>query len=216
MHGVMLTRLGHNVHILEQNTELRTQAAGINAGPNVQKFFQDHDLCKREYGLPSTGARFLSEVNRALKQRYFLKMPSTKNTGWEILYYRLRANFDGLKTGYCPETLPRAEDRGKAVYDMGKRVTDLSYSADEGLVTVDYVDVINGGGGRRYADLVIAADGFSSITRQLVSPVPIQRPYAGYLAWRGTVLENEMSEEAMTLFKTDTSIWMGSHTHCVV
>lgn len=215
MHGIMLTRLGHNVHILEQNTELRTQAAGINAGPNVRKFFKDHDRCKRGYGLPTPGAQFLSEVRGSLRQRYFLKRPLV-NTSWEVLYYRLRANFDGLKSECCPEALQVADGQGKAVYDTGKRVTDLSYSPSEGHVTVSYDDVVNGGGSCRYADLVIAADGFSSATRQLVSKTPIVGTYAGYLTWRGTVPERQMSEETMTFFEGHTTVWMGSHTHCVV
>jgi len=45
------------------------------------------------------------------------------------------------------------------------------------------------------ADLVIAADGPSSTVRARYHP-DVKRTYAGYVAWRGTVPENEVSEEA--------------------
>ena len=215
MHGIMLIQLGHNVHILEQSTELRTQAAGMNAGPNVRQFLNAYDLCQREYGLPSAGVQFLTGLNGTLRERYFLKV-ALMHTSWEVLYYRLRANFDGLKSKYCPETLPVVVGRGKATYDMGTRVTDLSYSSSEGHATVTYDDVVTGGARRRHADLVIGADGFNSVTRRLASKVPVKRTYAGYLTWRGTVSEMEMSEETVKFFEDHTTIWMGSQTHCVV
>jgi len=42
------------------------------------------------------------------------------------------------------------------------------------------------------ADMVLAADGPSSTIRKLLLP-QVERKYAGYVAWRGTVPENEAS-----------------------
>jgi len=46
---------------------------------------------------------------------------------------------------------------------------------------------------------VIAADGGSSIVRKLFYPA-VERTYAGYVAWRGTVPEAELSESAINAF----------------
>jgi len=181
MHGIAIKRLGHNVHLLERTlTSLRDgQGAGISAGPQVQEFLKKHDLSRQPYSLLSPAMQFVDkELNVKEVRRFPLRM-----TGWNVLYYRLRANFDGLKSDYCPEPPKSIEGEGKAIYDLGKRVTDVSYV--DGLVTVEFEDLVNGGGRSLHADLVIAADGSSSGIRQLLFP-NIQRAYAGYLAWRGT------------------------------
>lgn len=49
------------------------------------------------------------------------------------------------------------------------------------------------------ADMVIAADGGSSTIRKLLQP-DVQRTYAGYVAWRGTVPELELSPAARDAF----------------
>jgi hypothetical protein len=41
-----------------------------------------------------------------------------RSTDWSTLYYRLRANFDGLQTGYC-EVPPETERDGQALYMDG-------------------------------------------------------------------------------------------------
>lgn len=65
-------------------------------------------------------------------------------------------------------------------------------------VEVKYQDQ-DGKDGSLIADLVIGADGPSSTTRKILQP-EVERTYAGYVAWRGTVLESEVSEEAKECF----------------
>ncbi|MCJ1352162.1 MAG: hypothetical protein MMC33_002146 [Icmadophila ericetorum] len=111
-------------------------------------------------------------------------------TSWSVLYYRLRANFDGLRSDMC--MVPTHETGvGNAIYDYGKTVTDISY--DDGLVTVQYGSV-DGTSSSLQADLVIAADGPGSFIRQKLLP-KVKRQYAGYIAWRGFANENDISEE---------------------
>ncbi|THX29001.1 FAD/NAD(P)-binding domain-containing protein, partial [Aureobasidium pullulans] len=97
MHGIMLSRLGHHVHILEQSTEnfRHGQAAGIRAGPEAQKFLSEFDLHKHyPYAVDCPGMQF---INQRSDYGRFVKFPM-KQTSWTMLYYRLRANFDGLVT----------------------------------------------------------------------------------------------------------------------
>ncbi|KAL6720040.1 hypothetical protein ACLMJK_001961 [Lecanora helva] len=188
MHGVMLRRLGHTVRILEQSPEsiLHGQAAGIRAGEEVREFFQKYDLLKERYFLDCPGLQF---IDRDTKNLRFVDFPMAM-TSWTTLYYRLRANFDGYISKHCPEPPEPEEMDGAATYDLGKRVNGVSYAGES--VNVSYVDTLNGSSGSLQADLVIAADGSNSAVRQLLLP-ELQRPYAGYVAWRGSVLEKDAS-----------------------
>lgn len=58
-----------------------------------------------------------------------------------------------------------------------------------------------------HADLVIAADGTSSKIRQILQP-GLQRKYVGYIAWRGTALENEISEMTKAIFAEKTTLFV--------
>lgn len=191
MHGIMIKRLGHNVHIIEQSqTEARTGfAAGIMAGPKVVEFLKRFDVSAQPYSIPCA-AQFISRES-TVRWRINAK---AQMTGWDVLYYRLRANFDGFVSKHCPEPIAKQQGEGSIKYDYGKRVSGVTYM--DGLMEVVFEDLINGGGGTLHADLVIAADGTNSTVRQTLLPEP-QRPYSGYVAWRGTVPEKEISAEAI-------------------
>ena len=197
----MIKRLGHHVQILEQSpTSLRAgHAAGISAGPDVQGFFATHDLSKQPYSIHCPGIQF---IDRDSNVKRFWKRP-LEMTSWSTLYYRLRANFDGFASESCPEPPTATEKEGKAVYQTTKRVTHLADA--DGPVVVRYDDVHNGGTGSLRADLVIAADGSNSVCRRMLVP-EVQRPYAGYIAWRGTVAERDVSEASNKLFDSRVTI----------
>ena len=118
-------------------------------------------------------------------------------TSWNVLYYRLRANFDGLESAFCPNPPKPKANEGRTLYDLGKRCNNVTYS--DQLVTLEYDDLINGGGGSVHADLVIAADGSKSVVRRCLVPNP-PHVYSGYVAWRGTVAEQDVSEETRKIF----------------
>lgn len=167
MHGIMLTRLGHHVHILEQSTEnfRHGQAAGIRAGPEAQKFLSDFDLHKHyPYAVDCPGMQF---VNKKSDYGRFVKFPM-KQTSWTMLYYRLRANFDGMVSKHCPDPLELISKAGNAKYDLGKRV--LGLTEDGSQVQVQYKDIITGETKSVQADLVIGADGSYSTIRRIFRP----------------------------------------------
>ncbi|XMA12872.1 hypothetical protein WAI453_005663 [Rhynchosporium graminicola] len=108
---------------------------------------------------------------------------------WDLLYNVLRACFDGVKSQYCE--LPKKEEgEGEAKYLYARKVVGVK-DFGEGI-EVEYE--VNGSDGKQkeVADLVLAADGPSSTIRKLLLP-DVEREYAGYVAWRGTVPENEAS-----------------------
>lgn len=124
-------------------------------------------------------------------------------TSWDLAYYLLRANYDGVDSEYLkgykfPEQRPTD---GKIDYRYGCTVTDV---VDEGdVVRVKYTKQEDDG---KTTDVeltsrfVIAADGPSSTLRKMLYP-EIQREYAGYVVVRGTVPETEATQAALDVFR---------------
>lgn len=189
MNGIILKRQGHNVRILEQDpSSVRTsEAAGIRAGPQAAEFFQRFDLIDEPWSVPCPGMQF---IRADLSVQRLIEFPMI-NTGWSTLYYRLRANFDGFKSDYCPEPPSHLETDGQATYDAGKRVIGIVHNSQ--TISIVVKNVMDGTKKTSTPDLVIAADGSASRMREIVCEV--KRPYEGYVAWRGSVVESEVSEE---------------------
>ena len=201
MHGIIAKRSGHQVTILEQyeSATREGQAAGIAAMEYGTKFLNKHDLLLQDhpYAVSCPGVQILSS-KAEVKMK--LDRPLTM-TSWNVLYYRLRANFDGLKSATSPWVPKPLRGDGKADYLHGKRVTSVTTVDDK--VQVDFAD--SSGGGTLRPDVVIAADGSTSPIRSQLLP-NLQRTYAGYAIWRGTVPESEVSESTRQLFGTRTNL----------
>lgn len=197
MHGIMLKRLGHHVHLIEQNlSSTRTDnGAGIGTGPLGARFFEEHDIYPSRYSFPCPGFNFLDEDSNVKR---VLNIPLNV-TSWNVLYYRLRANFDGLQSEYYPALTGAPASDGKAVYDLGKRATNV-VSTDQ-HATVEVEDLQTWGSRTLHADLVIVANGQNSIIREKFMPNQGDQPYAGYVVWRGTVSEKDVSEATRKLFE---------------
>ena len=118
-------------------------------------------------------------------------------TTWNDLYYRLRANFDSFKSDFCPDPPICSGNKGRAKLDVGKKATNVVYK--DQLVEVEFADMSTGGSGVVEADLVIVADGANSTMRQRLLP-NVRHQYSGYVAWRGAVPEEDVSEETRKLF----------------
>ena len=191
MSALVLTKLGYDVEILEQNeSSLREEmGAGITVGPAAQEFFAKYDRVELPYAIPCPGVNYLDIKSKVTK---FWKRPMLMST-WSSLYYRLRANLDGHKSSFCPNPPEPAQNQGKISIKIGAKVTNVSYA--DGKVTVGYTDTLNGGDCFVKSGLVIAADGASSTIRKVLLP-EAERVYSGYLGWRGIVPEKDLSEES--------------------
>lgn len=211
MHGIMFKRLGHHVHLIEQNlTSTRTDhAAGIGTGPLGLQFFKEHDLYPAPYSFSCPGFSFLDKHSNVKR---LLDLPLNV-TSWNVLYYRLRANFDGLQSKYCSKPIDVPESDGKAIYDLGKRATNVVPNDD--LATVEFEDLQTGGNGRIDADLVIVADGQNSIIRRKFMPDRTEQPYSGYIVWRGTVPEKDVSDRTRKLFDERFNVFAMSRGYIV-
>ncbi|KAM0144605.1 hypothetical protein ACHAP3_000635 [Botrytis cinerea] len=201
-HGIVLRRLGHNVRILERNplSQQMSLGAGIAAMEHAQSFIDKYDETKTPYSVTSPNVQYLDQ-NVKVKSTWNI---SIAMTSWKILYYVMRANFDGLTSDICAQPPKLAEQRGSAVYEHGKEVTEVEYK--DGLVTINYRDTGTETYGTVHADLVLVADGSSSKIRQALQP-NLKISYAGYVAWRGTALESEISEKTKITFAYKTTFF---------
>ncbi|KAL9014636.1 MAG: hypothetical protein Q9173_000713 [Seirophora scorigena] len=211
--GVVPKNLGYIVRILERAgpDDLREQGAGITAREEVREFFNKYDrFSGQPYSALGDGKIQIidqnGEVTKTWKQQ--LRM-----TCWDTLYHRLRANFDGLRSDYMatehhtPET-----GAGAASYESVCNVADVKYNMD--TVEVQF-ERSTGGGETLHADLVIAADGPASAIRRMLCP-GTERKYVGYVAWRGTVLEKQISNETKALFRSCVNFFIYPEGHIVV
>ena len=202
MHGIVIKRLGHDVTILEQHlsSTREGQAAGIVTMEHSQKFLSRHDLLQEEpYAVNCSSVQIL---DKDLRVKHEFQRPMMMSS-WNVLYYRFRANFDGLISPYCTHAPSEAETVGKAIYSQGKRATGVQVVEDK--VKVTFSDVETSKTDVLSADFVIVADGSTSPVRGLLQP-GLEHRYAGYVAWRGTVAENSVSADTRNIFKNKTTL----------
>ncbi|KAF7940820.1 uncharacterized protein EAE97_007006 [Botrytis byssoidea] len=187
------------------------KAAGMSTGIHGQEPLKRYDKIKDRPHFVT--ASKLEVVDAELNVMESRSIPS-KLTNWKTFYYRLRANFDGLKYEYVPKPPPSLLEEGQVVfYDVEKRVTDVSYNK-EGELSVTYEGVQTEKNEVLHPDLVIAADGTGSVTRNIVFP-NLKTQYAGFLTWRGIVPESAVSKGTIN-FLFDRCIRYHADRHYIV
>lgn len=211
--GVLLKRRGHNVRILEQaeSSQREGMAAGVGLSLHVRRFFDTEDRLEELIGMPNDD---MLVMNRQLEVQY--KIPvGMRMTTWDTAYYRLRANFDGLKSTYClqppAESLDGAE--GEARFEVGKKV--IGVEDVNGRMTVTAEDVVENTTVQYEGDIVIAADGGNSNIRRIFNPT-LQREEPGYVIWRGVIPTRELSEDTLRKIEGKAIVWPGKYNYCVM
>lgn len=204
MHGVHLKRKGIDVTILEQDSasERSSHNAGIRIDEHVKSFLSQHDR---------TGLRVSLEIHAnyiSLRKRQSLikadKGTTRYWTNWGYLYRILRANFDGYSSEACPVPPESEPGDGNSRYLTAKRVIALNHTDHN--ISLDYVDTETGKQHSISSELVIAADGLHSTIRKLVqAPLACPETYAGFVAWRGAVPRNSVSQETAEFFSDQVS-----------
>ena len=215
--GIALKNAGHNVHILEQDYDEReSHMAGVCLGRDASDFLARHDRIAEPFSHESKRVQLLQPDNTV---REFYN--TNRNiTSWDTLYFRLRANYDGYKSTYYGNSpLPEAAG-GEVTYQCRTHVLKLErspsakYTQDERIILTvqnrDTKDTTN-----IEADLVIAADGPNSFVRTTYLP-QVKRQYVGYIAWRGTVLESEVSKATRAIFDKHATVTRMHRHHCIM
>lgn len=161
------------------------------AGGDTQAFFRNFDATKRSIAVTSRLRQYLDLQGNQIHEEGTVQ----KMTSWDLLYYLLRANFDGVRSDYC-EVPEAAEGEGQGLYEYGRTVKDVKDVGER--VEIEY-ETKDGDQDTTTADLVIGADGPSSTLRRILLP-EVERKYAGYVAWRGTVPESAATSAAQKAF----------------
>lgn len=192
MHALTLLSLPSppKVRILERSPTalLHNQGAGVVAGNETQEFFEQYVRPGRDMAITSPMRHYLDRAGKVMPET--VEHRRQRMTSWDLLYHLLRWRVEGLQSEYTKGL--KEDERPKATYHNGCSVTDIIESGSRVKLTWTQKD---GGDQSAEADMVIAADGASSTLRRLLKP-DVERKYVGYVAWRGTCPEDELSPAA--------------------
>jgi 2-polyprenyl-6-methoxyphenol hydroxylase-like FAD-dependent oxidoreductase len=196
MHALVLLSQPNppTVRILERSPTamLHNQGAGVVAGNETQEFFDKIVKPGRDIGVTSHQRVYFHRSGEVMKGS--VEERQERMTSWDLLYHLLRWRVEGLRSDYVDGL--DADKRPKASYQNGCTVTALEESGGRVKLSWTHKDL---GEQSCEADLIIAADGASSTVRRLLMP-DVERKYVGYVAWRGTVPETQLSDEAREAF----------------
>jgi len=190
--AVLLHELGHDVHVFERSTSaLEGRGAGIVVLPVTERYFVERGgglgrSNAREVALTLTNWSYVNSSGELIDEA----PTHNRFTAWNTLY---RALLDALP--------------GER-YHLAHQVLDLSQPADdESAVVMAFAN-----GGSHECDLLIGADGMGSTVRNIVSP-ETTTSYAGYVAWRGTVHESDLSPETAAMLDDAMVYQVLDHSH---
>lgn len=185
--GNLLRHAGWAVDIYERSPHnLDSRGGGIVLQPEVIEVFRQTgvDLQTLELGVQSR-SRTVFRPDGSIQSKHIA--PQTQ-TSWSLIYSTMRAAF------------------GEEHYHQGRKLVGVSQTPDR-RVTALFED-----GSQETADLLVGADGSNSTVRHLLWPAE-QPSYAGYLAWRGLVREDEMPAIARDALLGDFSFASNVSSH---
>lgn len=169
--GNMLKKAGWDVDIYERSAhDLDSRGGGIVLQPEVVETFRAAGVDVRHMKLGvSSKDRVVYRRDGSIQDR---RPAPQMQTSWSLIYHTMKEAF------------------GDERYHRGRVLTGIDQDEDAKTVTATFED-----GSRATADLLVGADGNGSSVRGLLWP-EAKPTYAGYLAWRGLVPENELTQAA--------------------
>ncbi|KAI0809955.1 FAD/NAD(P)-binding domain-containing protein [Xylaria sp. FL0064] len=214
MCGIALKHEGHTITIIEKgDNERQSHMAGVCLGLDADYFLARHDRLRETFSHLSQSVQLL---RRDLSTRVFVY--ARRNvTSWDALYFLLRSCFDGYISSYYPNPPETHITDGSVSYEHLTEALDIAYAkaADPSQLVVTVFNNRTQNVSHIEADLVIGADGPNSFVRAKYLP-NIRRQYVGYIAWRGTVPEREVSKLTRAAFMENVTVYMMSGEHCIV
>lgn len=184
--ALVLRELGMQVDVFERSPELLDgRGAGIVLQPDTVRWFREHGGTGAVDKV-STGSSHLRYIGAG--DEIVFDEPSTwRFTSWTTTYKALLSDF------------------GTERYHLGEHCAGLDQDADG-------VDLRFVSGRQERADLVVFADGISSTGRRRLLPEVTPR-YSGYVGWRGTVPETEVSASTHALLSDSLAYAVAPNTH---
>lgn len=216
MCGITLKHTGHDVTILERaHDERESHMAGVCLGQDAEDWLTRHDRHSIVFTHRSSRVQLLKGDGTL-----HLWVNGRRDiTNWDTLYFRLRSLFDGLKSSHYPSPPEGADTDGRATFESRREVLSVSCTGGLGSGGQAVLQIRNCDDGVvsvAEADLIIAADGPNSTVRaQYLAGV--ERKYVGYVAWRGTVPEEELTPSTRYMFRRSITVFQAAgRSHCVV
>lgn len=182
--AIALRSLGYEVEVFEKSSGLmKDRGAGILFQDEVGEFLTRFQVAPVESIVVSVRNRRYLNADGSISHEG--PMPQAM-TSWDSLYRNLRAAF------------------GDDHYHTGVRFVGFDATGEKVTARFDNER-------ETVCDLLIGADGPGSTVRQLLTPA-VQSEYAGYVAWRGVVLEHRAPELAAE-FADRFTFFQAPHTH---
>jgi 2,6-dihydroxypyridine 3-monooxygenase len=183
--ALLLRDLGFAVDVFERTpTALDGRGGGIVLQPDTVRWFTERSSQHPEKLHTTTDwVQYLGPDDRVLDR----DRRTWTYTSWGTFYRALLA------------------DLGSDGYHLGEFA--CGFDQDEHGATVRFVS-----GRRETADLVVFADGISSTARERMDPAARLR-YSGYVGWRGTVPEHELSDRTRELLGDAISYSVVPNSH---
>jgi 2,6-dihydroxypyridine 3-monooxygenase len=181
----VLAGAGCDVCVLERSpTPLTGRGAGIVLHPATVRWWLEHDV------------RPLPEMSAAMRRLRYVG-----DDGAIVHEQDCRYRVSSFDTLY--RDLSTRLDRGRL--RLGCEVTGFEISADG-------VAVALGDGTTERCDLLVGADGIGSRARGVLLP-DVEPRYAGYVAWRGTVVEHDLTPAAQEVLLEAIVYHLMPHSH---
>ncbi|MGW3470746.1 FAD binding domain-containing protein [Saccharopolyspora sp. NPDC000995] len=183
--ALLLRDLGFEVDVFERTpTPLDGRGGGIVLQPDTVRWFAE-----RSDQNPATLSTFTEYVQYLGPGNEIVHRDRRRwtYTSWGTFYRALLADF------------------GTDHYHLGEFACGVSQDADS--ATVRFVS-----GRQAQAELVVFADGITSIGRRLLDPSS-EMEYSGYVGWRGTVPEHQLPAEVRSLLGNAISYSVVPHSH---
>jgi 2,6-dihydroxypyridine 3-monooxygenase len=186
--ALLLRKLGFDVDVFERTpTQLDNRGGGIVLQPITMKWFDRHSARQiHELSTQSSRLRYLGPGNEVVYE----EPVDWRYTSWGTVYRALLSDF------------------GDEHYHLGEFCAGFSQDADQ--VELRFVT-----GRVERADLVVFADGITSTARRRLYPT-LDREYSGYVGWRGTLREDQVTEETHALLADSLTYSVAPNTHAVM
>ncbi|MGH8915210.1 MAG: monooxygenase [Acidimicrobiia bacterium] len=165
--AVLLRDLGCEVDVFERSTAaLEDRGAGIVVLPITERYFTEQAGDQGRVSLKLSNWTYVDEEGRVISA----DADHYRFSGWSTIY---RALLEAFGT-----------DRYHFAHEM------VGFHNRENGVTAQFAN-----GASAEGELLVCADGLHSTARSILLP-EVEPEYAGYVAWRGTTPERELSDRA--------------------
>lgn len=185
--ALLLRELGLDVTVYERSgAELEQRGAGIGFLPASYRYLAERArIDLDEISISTNHIRYLDRQDRVIHDQPQLY----RFSNWNTVYRSLLRCF------------------GRERYLLGRECIDIRQEG--GKVRIKHAD-----GSELELDLLVCADGVSSQARAKLLP-DVRPQYAGYVAWRGLVSENELGDRA-TALQDAITYYVYANSHILV